>query len=272
MTEQLNNNSDHILIPTGSAHHKEDPSWGYQPFWCNYLRHGHFSTGALEETPGKREGATRISYIVNAHCFTWWILWVCCMLSCVQLFATPWTVACYTPLSIEFSSQESWSGLPSLSSGIFPTQWLNLHLLHSLHWQVDFFFFNHWVFWEAQWILYGYIKQNSISERKYLTLRKRQWKVNTRAHSINPCSYSNIKMNDLMGVLTLQEHFSIEALTWAQELLWVCLTSLHWWYKPFRYIINSLYPIPSMGSRQPQLHISSFLPSFVFARLSKASN
>ena len=71
MTEQLNNNSDHILIPTGSAHHKEDPSWGYQPFWCNYLRHGHFSTGALEETPGKREGATRISYIVNAHCFTW---------------------------------------------------------------------------------------------------------------------------------------------------------------------------------------------------------
>lgn len=30
-----------------------------------------------------------------------------------------------------------------------------------------------------------------------------------------------------MGVLTLQEHFSTEALTWAQELLWVRLTSLH---------------------------------------------
>ena len=135
-----------------------------------------------------------------------------------------------------------------------------------------FFFFYHWVFWEAQWILYGYVKQNSISEKKYLTLRKRQWKVNTRAHSINPCSYSNIKINDLMGVLTLQEHFSTEALTWAQELLWVCLTSLHWWYKPFKYIINSLYPLPRMGSRQPQLHISAFLPSFVFARLSKASN
>ena len=27
-------------------------------------------------------------------------------------FATQWTVACQSPLSIEFSSQEYWSGLP----------------------------------------------------------------------------------------------------------------------------------------------------------------
>ena len=31
-------------------------------------------------------------------------------LSCVQLFATPWTVACHTPLSMEFSRPEYWSG------------------------------------------------------------------------------------------------------------------------------------------------------------------
>ena len=30
----------------------------------------------------------------------------------VQLFATPWTVACQVPLSMEFSRQEYWSGLP----------------------------------------------------------------------------------------------------------------------------------------------------------------
>ena len=30
----------------------------------------------------------------------------------VHLFATPWTVACQTPLSIEFSRQAYWSGLP----------------------------------------------------------------------------------------------------------------------------------------------------------------
>jgi len=30
----------------------------------------------------------------------------------VQLFVTPWTVACQAPLSMEFSRQEYWSGLP----------------------------------------------------------------------------------------------------------------------------------------------------------------
>ena len=33
-------------------------------------------------------------------------------LSCVQLFATPWTVACQAPLSMGFSRKEYWSGLP----------------------------------------------------------------------------------------------------------------------------------------------------------------
>ena len=34
------------------------------------------------------------------------------LLSSVQLLATPWTVAYQTPLSMGFSRQESWSGLP----------------------------------------------------------------------------------------------------------------------------------------------------------------
>ena len=33
-------------------------------------------------------------------------------LTCVQLFATPWTVAHQAPLSMQFSRQEYWSGLP----------------------------------------------------------------------------------------------------------------------------------------------------------------
>ena len=32
--------------------------------------------------------------------------------SCIQLFATLWTIACQTPLSMEFSRQEYWSRLP----------------------------------------------------------------------------------------------------------------------------------------------------------------
>ena len=39
------------------------------------------------------------------------------MLSHIRLFATPWTVACQAPLSIGFSRQEYWSGLPFPSPG-----------------------------------------------------------------------------------------------------------------------------------------------------------
>ena len=33
-------------------------------------------------------------------------------LSCVRLFATPWTAACQAPLSMGFSRKQYWSGLP----------------------------------------------------------------------------------------------------------------------------------------------------------------
>ena len=42
------------------------------------------------------------------------------MLSRVQLFATPWTVAHQAPPSMEFSRQEYWSGLPFPSPGDLP--------------------------------------------------------------------------------------------------------------------------------------------------------
>ena len=41
-------------------------------------------------------------------------------LSCVQLFVTPWTIACQAPLSMGFSRQEYWSGLPFPSPGDLP--------------------------------------------------------------------------------------------------------------------------------------------------------
>ena len=40
-----------------------------------------------------------------------------CVLSYVRRFVTPWTVACQATLSMEFSRQEYWSGLP------FPPPW-----------------------------------------------------------------------------------------------------------------------------------------------------
>ena len=41
-------------------------------------------------------------------------------LSCVQLFVTPWTGVCQAPLSMGFSKQEYWSGLPFPYPGDLP--------------------------------------------------------------------------------------------------------------------------------------------------------
>ena len=52
------------------------------------------------------------------------------VLSHVQLFATPWTVACKAPLSMEFFRQVYWVGYYCLLHGIFPPQGSNPGLLH----------------------------------------------------------------------------------------------------------------------------------------------
>ena len=54
--------------------------------------------------------------------------------------ATPWSVACQSPLSMGFSRQENWSGTHFLLQGIFPAQGSNLGLLHcrqTLYWESD---------------------------------------------------------------------------------------------------------------------------------------
>ena len=65
----------------------------------------------LFSSPGKTGhlGMSKM-YFPKAHTLTW--RWNVCALSCVWLFATPWTVASQAPLSMGFSRQEYWSGLP----------------------------------------------------------------------------------------------------------------------------------------------------------------
>ena len=59
------------------------------------------------------------SYIIHIHiCVTCSVCVCVCVLSRVQLFVTPWIVACQAPLSVEFSRQECWSGLPFSPPGI----------------------------------------------------------------------------------------------------------------------------------------------------------
>ena len=50
-------------------------------------------------------------------------VWV---LSHVQFFATPWTVACQAPLSMGFSRREYWSGLPFPTPGNLPDPGIKL--------------------------------------------------------------------------------------------------------------------------------------------------
>ena len=54
-----------------------------------------------------------------------------CALSCIQLFAPPWTVARHAPLSVEFSRPEYWSGLPFLFQGGLSTPGIQLTSLAS---------------------------------------------------------------------------------------------------------------------------------------------
>ena len=53
--------------------------------------------------------STIVSYMVQ---------WGVPVLTCVRFFVTPWTITLQGPLSMEFSRQEYWSGLPT--SGVLP--------------------------------------------------------------------------------------------------------------------------------------------------------
>ena len=69
------------------------------------------------------------------------LLRVCAQQACVWVLshsvvsdsATPWTAVRQASLSVEFSRLE----YCGILHGIFPTQGLNLCLLHLIHWQVD---------------------------------------------------------------------------------------------------------------------------------------
>ena len=72
------------------------------------------------------------------------LTWVLSCFRCVWLFVTLWTVACQAPLSMGFSRQEYWSGLP------FPFP-------REISWLTDW----SWVSCIGRWILYHLSHQGS---------------------------------------------------------------------------------------------------------------
>ena len=78
-----------------------------------------------------------------------WLWRLLCMhLRHVWLFATPWTIACQTPLSLEFSRQQYWSGL-SFPPPNLP-DWDRIPISCTGSWILY-----HWVTWEATEIIRG---------------------------------------------------------------------------------------------------------------------
>ena len=102
--------------------------------------------------PGDRVVNERNKTRAHPHGFTFRMCVCVCvrvrahMLSQVQLFATPWTVTCQAPLSMEFSRQEYWSGLPFPTPRGLP----NLGIESASPTLAGGFFFNHCATWEAQ--------------------------------------------------------------------------------------------------------------------------
>ena len=60
-----------------------------------------------------------------------------CSVAHVQILVTPRTVACQAPLSMEFSRQEYWSGMPFPSLGDLPNPEIELMSLCLPYWQAD---------------------------------------------------------------------------------------------------------------------------------------
>ena len=74
--------------------------------------------------------------------------WKVKLLSRIRLFATPWTVAHQAPLSMGFSRQGYWSGLPCLPPGDPPDPGIKLGFLASPALAGGFFTTS--ATWEAQ--------------------------------------------------------------------------------------------------------------------------
>ena len=104
------------------------------------------------------------------------------MLSCLQLFVTPWTIAHKAPLSTEFSRQEYWSGLPFPPPGDLPSPGSEPASLTSP--ALARGFYTNCATWEAQvYTLSGYY---SAIERNEV-----------RIYAILPKQYAKLKKPDI---------------------------------------------------------------------------
>ena len=140
-------------------------------------------------------------------------------LSCVGLFATPWTVAHQAPPSMEFSRQEYWSGLPFPPPGDLPDPRIEPTSPACIGRQILY----HWVTWEAGG-LRVFNPQNEllsrqnkpVSQMRQVHLREAKWLAS------NPSG-----LDSASDSLHPQIYFLLDALG-----IWETSISLLWVYFP----------------------------------------
>ena len=129
--------------PAGWASRKHASCWLEEPeaaflppsFLCSSLNALLPSTHALWRVSQESSGLVTC-FLVSAQA----AMTLACVLSrfsYVWLFVTPWTIAHQAPLSLGFSRQEYWSGLPGPPPEDFPTQGSNPHYITSPALQAD---------------------------------------------------------------------------------------------------------------------------------------
>ena len=96
-----------------------------------------------------------------------------CVPSCfshVRLFSTLWTITCQVPLSMGFSRQEYWSGLPYPSPGALPDSGIKSASLMSPALAGGFFATS--ATWKAHIDVHHNLKRNNLLLRNRLQKRK----------------------------------------------------------------------------------------------------
>ena len=89
----------------------------------------HNTVRKREATGSKESRHTHLVWVKLAYNKVGFFVLLFQSLSRVWFFWDPWTVACQAPLSMGFSRQEYWSGLPFLLQETFLTQGPNPHIL-----------------------------------------------------------------------------------------------------------------------------------------------
>ena len=144
-------------------------------------------------------------------------------------FETPMDCSLSRPLPMRFPRQESWSRLHFLLQGIFPTQWLNLHLLH---WQVDSLPLSHQ---GAYWSIVNIIKCKPRALRMRCVKIPPKWPEFRRLLDIS--SLTVIKPEDFWGPwhyrYERKEGLRMDTQCESREFLWV-ESKVRWFTEKFQ--------------------------------------